>query len=478
MILINLVGTFFWQNSLINSNLKSANKLFHFSTYTLTRDNSHLDENDLRYLCKTIGETCSNIALYNSNKVISTLPLEKNTLKQLIDTYENKQKYHSKTGWTWKSFILGWRYHTYFFHTSINDQDHSVMLSLDIKPIVSEIGEKQTVILFYIILNTIFLASIGFFRFSKMMFRPLDKLISLSNNYDDVNDLQFPTLHNNNQISQLSFSLNRMLEELKTDKKKLQHNVDSLKDANEQLIESQNQLIKAEKLAAIGRLSSGLAHEVGNPIGIVRGYMELLLDTDIPAYEKQQFISRSISELDRVDKMIRQLLDYSRSSIAISEPVEVNAVIRDVLELITSQSKQKSINMTFSDCQADTIINVSRDHLYQVLINCILNSIDSIHEHGKDYLGEIHTGCTSSKNADKDKTIIIRITDNGKGITTENLKYIFDPFFTTKDIGKGTGLGLSVSNSIIESMGGQMEVTSIVDEGTTIEIKIPTENLQ
>ncbi len=245
-----------------------------------------------------------------------------------------------------------------------------------------------------------------------------------------------------------------------------------LEEANKQLVDSQKKMVHAEKMAAVGRLSAGLAHEIGNPIGIVQGYLDLLENDDLTAKERQQFSNRAAKELERINKMVRQLLDFSRTSSDENAFVSARQVCRDAGGVLNYQKAAVEIELVFDLYDGKDIVGVGYDDLYQVLINCLFNAIDAIEDRGDGFHGKLSVSTSITKLAADRPCLEIRISDNGTGIKDESLTSVFDPFFTTKDVGKGTGLGLSISYGIIEAAGGVMEIESVYGRGTNVMISL------
>jgi C4-dicarboxylate-specific signal transduction histidine kinase len=325
----------------------------------------------------------------------------------------------------------------------------------------------------YLIVNILLIATIGFFRLVKSTVKPVERLVRMTEEYDEKNDfLLFPSKEGN-EFGQLSSSLNRMIRRIDNDRKRLRDTVASLEEANTKLRQTQDEMIRAEKLASIGRLSAGLAHEIGNPIGIIQGYLELLQRQSLSDDDRLQFAQRAASELNRINQLIRQLLDFARSSPSGRQQLHINEQLQDILDLFKARNKMDHIHFHLNLQTHNDIIETSEEGLRQVLLNCLLNAVDAIEEKGKDHQGEIVITSHDETGDDLQPSIAITIQDNGCGIDTSRLTTIFDPFFTTKEPGKGTGLGLSVSHTIIESLGGQISVQSEPGSGTEIKIILP-----
>jgi signal transduction histidine kinase len=269
-----------------------------------------------------------------------------------------------------------------------------------------------------------------------------------------------------------------MLKRISYDKEKLRSTVRSLEKANFDLKQAQKEIIRAEKLASVGRLSAGIAHEIGNPIGIIIGYLDLLKQKDIKDKEKNEFITRTEKEINRINTIIRQLLDFSRPSKEGMKAVSAHEIIKDVLNVINVQPFLSNINLELSLKAEKDIIHADPNQLRQVFLNLMINAADAVSSSEASQDGKIiiKSEVVSGSDFDfKDQETLLKLMfiDNGVGVPKETLGNIFDPFYTTKEPGKGTGLGLSVSFMIIESMGGTIKATSEQSKGTTLIIYLP-----
>ena len=228
----------------------------------------------------------------------------------------------------------------------------------------------------------------------------------------------------------------------------------------------------------MGRLSAGIAHEIGNPIGIVIGYLDLLRQSDITEDERDEYIQRTEDEIERINNIIRKLLEISRPSNSDRTAVSVHYIVRDTADVLHFQPLMSNIELSLDLVAEDDTVLADPNQLRQVFLNLIINAADAISGDEKINGGKLKISTTIEKNGDHGSQatsdqLQIMFADNGPGIAEENLSNIFDPFFTTKDPGRGTGLGLSVSFMIVESLGGKMTGSSELGEGTTMVISLP-----
>jgi signal transduction histidine kinase len=239
----------------------------------------------------------------------------------------------------------------------------------------------------------------------------------------------------------------------------------SVNRATTQLKESQAQLIHQEKMASVGLLASGIAHEVGNPLTSISSLVQLIQrKTEDPVSQERLSLVRK--HIDRISEIVRELVDFARPSQHGAETVNVNEVVRSAIGFL-KYSKQARETRLKTDLAEDLPnLFLVRDQLLQVFMNLILNAIDAI-----DPMK--YGGVLTIRTRDDNGWIRIDFKDNGKGIPPEHLDKVFEPFFTTKDVGKGSGLGLTVSYGIIDNFKGRIEIESVVDKGSTFRIYLP-----
>ncbi|GAB6906615.1 PAS/PAC sensor signal transduction histidine kinase [Desulfosarcina cetonica] len=233
----------------------------------------------------------------------------------------------------------------------------------------------------------------------------------------------------------------------------------------EQRRQMQKQMAHADKLASIGELSSGIAHEINNPLGIILGYTQLLLRNEDPQSDRFNDLKTIEKHVRSCKAIVEDLLNFARTSSPHKERLDVHAVISDVIHFVRHHSDLKAIQIETAFTPAPPRVLMDEKKIKQVLINLLMNAIHAVEGSGTIKI-------TTAFNP-ADSRISIEVADTGHGIAKENLNRIFDPFFTTKPTGEGTGLGLSVSYGIIKGHGGSITVKSDPGQGAAFTIRLP-----
>ena len=350
-----------------------------------------------------------------------------------------------------------------------------------LEDIYGALRQSQKIIIFYCLANLMVLVFIAMLRLSMIVVRPIQRFVRLAEELRSTDQFPADAGRHDTEFAQLSNAIHRMARRIEEDKERIEKSLHSLEIAHTDLKNAQNEMIRTEKLASIGRLSAGIAHEIGNPIGIVLGYLGLLKRQ--PAFKEnpngQEYIDRAESEINRINTIIRQLLDFSRSSASEKQIVFVHALIKDVRQMFLHQPLMRKIVLTHELSATNDKVYADYQQLRQVLINLLINAVDSIAvssncEIGKISLKTRDIAQSNETAVNHSQTIELTVTDNGTGIARDEIDNIFDPFYTTKEPGKGTGLGLSVSYMIVEQFGGTIQVRSEINQGTAMSIYLQT----
>ncbi len=325
-------------------------------------------------------------------------------------------------------------------------------------------------------------------------------LEAISNAYTQADEAHLLIEHSLDEMSNELTTKNRELKLELSERRSMEIALQNEKDELAQLLakleETQNQLLQSEKMASIGQLAAGVAHEINNPIGYVnsnlgslREYCQSLFtvlaayeaaDGELPAStakriadiktkEALPFLKEDVFSLlkendegiSRVRKIVQDLKDFSRSDDTRFNWADIEAGLESTLNIVHSEIKYKA--EVVKQYASIPKIECAISQLNQVFMNLLVNAAQSISEHGTI---TIRTGSD-------DAHVWVEISDTGHGISSENISKIFDPFFTTKPIGKGTGLGLSMSYGIVQKHHGKIEVTSQLEQGTSFRVILP-----
>jgi signal transduction histidine kinase len=249
-------------------------------------------------------------------------------------------------------------------------------------------------------------------------------------------------------LSRAAVAFERVAAALAAERARLAEKVIELERANRDLVRARESLLRAERLATLGRLASGIAHEVGNPLGAITGYVELARDRnrDGATQETQDFLVRIGDEALRIDRIVRDLLDLARPAEAVLGAVALGAPLDAALRLARVQARFRSVEVAVAVPDALPPVLGDERRLSQVFLNLLLNAGDAMGG----------TGRVRVEAAVEGGRVAVRVSDTGPGIPPSALPRVFEPFFTTKGAGQGTGLGLAISQGIVESFGGEL----------------------
>ncbi|QDG50002.1 hypothetical protein FIV42_04375 [Persicimonas caeni] len=253
-----------------------------------------------------------------------------------------------------------------------------------------------------------------------------------------------------------------MLDELRQNREELEARLDELDQANKQLREAQDSLIRSEKLASVGQLAAGVAHEVGNPLAAISGYLELLDDGDLDDDLTADILQRSQKEVERIRTIIRDLLDFSREEAEPAiEAVALPRCVEEAKNLVKAQPKSRNVDIVDHTPADLPQVRAVGSQVVQILVNLLINAVDAM----EGEAGEIAITAET-----RDDQVALIVEDNGPGIPDDKLQRVFDPFFTTKDPGEGTGLGLAICLRIMRRLDGDIRVESREGEGARFEL--------
>jgi len=223
---------------------------------------------------------------------------------------------------------------------------------------------------------------------------------------------------------------------------------------------------RADRLASLGTLAAGLAHEIRNPLVAIKTFTQLLPERFEDEEFRTHFTNIASSEVDRISQFITELLNFARSSDPRLEFEDINSILEGMILLTSNETKKKQISIVKNYAPDLPLVQLDREQIKQVFLNILLNAIEATPEKG-----EILVKTRSFEKPGGEPYIQVEFTDNGRGIPAERLEDIFTPFFTTKE--KGSGLGLSISQQIVQDHKGYINVESELNKGTSFFINLP-----
>lgn len=247
---------------------------------------------------------------------------------------------------------------------------------------------------------------------------------------------------------------------------------ESLRKAYAQLQATQTELVQAEKLAALGRFSSGIAHEVKNPLGVVLGGVEFLERRLSGADSETKVALEKVKEsILRADMILQGLLQFARPSQPMVQPVEVKELIEDSLQLLKYKGPLRDIQVEVEAVSAQMVFHAEKNQIQQVLFNLLVNAVEAMPQGGKL---TVRTEASAKEICGVEPPLcVIEVADTGNGIAPEDIQRLFEPFFTTKHDQKGIGLGLATSKMIVENHAGKLVIQSQQGKGTRARVILP-----
>lgn len=307
---------------------------------------------------------------------------------------------------------------------------------------------------------------------TRLVVQPLDKLSRGARRVaEGARGLDAPR-RGARELVELGASLAQMTERLRADEEAMRAKIAEIERYAADLARAQSRLVQSERLASVGRLAAGLAHEIGNPLSAILGFQELLLGGGLSPQDEREFLERMKRETERIHRVLRDMLAFARPVVVAREsapeaPGSVREAVDDVLALVTPQK-------TFRDLAIDAAIPgdlpriaLASPRLVQVLLNLLLNAADAAPREG----GRITLRAVRAPGS----RVRLTVEDNGPGIAKEIRDRLFEPFATTKEPGKGTGLGLAVCRGLIEAAGGTLAAEDSASGGARFVIELPAE---
>ena len=270
------------------------------------------------------------------------------------------------------------------------------------------------------------------------------------------------------ELEELNSSLSMAHSELEEKNTKLEESIREIKDANKALNDTRAQMVQSERMASVGQLAAGVAHELNNPLMGIMGFTQILLETsdEVTMEHVKPRLEKILHESERTAKIVQSLLTFARAKKCETSSGDINEIVRNTLALREASVDFSEVSLTLDLDDSLPASMVDKFQIQQVFVNIILNALDSINEKGGDKSLHVSTAL-------KDNTIIISFKDSGTGLKDGAETQVFEPFYTTKPVGKGTGLGLSISHGIIKEHGGSLDICSVDGGGALVTISIP-----
>lgn len=375
-------------------------------------------------------------------------------------------------------------------------------LSLSLAGEHERLTRSRHIFLAYFLLDFFLLLGFGSYLLSRIVVVPIKRLLTATERVTAGDYNHAVHVPGSAEIAELAEEFTLMQEALRKKREEVESHVKSLERANIELQAAREESLRSEKMASVGLLAAGMAHEIGTPLSSIIGYAGIMRDELQDDPVKGDYLRRIEEEADRIDRIIRGLLDYARPAAARNEYLDVAPLVRETLDLFADREGSRKIETSLKIEEGLPTVHADRHLLQQVLINLFLNARDAMPEGGRLDI----KACRAEFNADRGGApsgvnpvvmgrrrddfngafratlaeggksvpcLKLEIRDTGEGIPPENLARVFDPFFTTKEPGKGTGLGLAISARIIDTFGGRITLESAPGKGTAFAIWLP-----
>jgi signal transduction histidine kinase len=325
---------------------------------------------------------------------------------------------------------------------------------------------RRSLFLFYLGLTASTVLLLSYVLLTYFIVRPIDRLRLASERLAAGRLHTRVPVQGAAEVARLAATFNEMAAQLRDDRASLQQRLEELEQTTAELTTAQEQVIRGARLAAVGRLSAGVAHEIGNPLAAIRGLLDLMQLGDLDRDEEKEFVTRIQRETERIHHTIADLLDFSRDNSGSEARIESSAdlaeVVSDTVKLIDRQSRFRDIELVLALEEGLSRVRGDHERLRQLLLNLLFNAADA--------LGG--TGRIEVRARDAARFVELIVEDDGPGIDSELLDQVFDPFVTTKAAGQGTGLGLAVCYTIVERLGGTIEASNRKQGGASFEVRL------
>ena len=303
-----------------------------------------------------------------------------------------------------------------------------------------------------------------YFLLTRLIVRPVEELTRAATRLSRGPSGARATVHGAAEVQSLALAFNAMSDELRAEHVAREGRLRELEVATRELRSTQDSLVRSEKLASVGRLAAGVAHEIGNPLAAILGLVELVRQGDLEPAEHAEFLRRIQNETERIQRIIRDLLDFSRQGASVTVGrCDLGEVVAGAVHLVAPQGPMRGIVLQQRVPSHLPEVAAPADALTQVVLNLLLNAADAIE-------GE---GSITLELSEEDDAVTLTVTDTGPGIAPEVRDRLFEPFVTTKPVGQGTGLGLAVCWTIVDRLGGTVRADDAPGGGARFSVRLP-----
>lgn len=305
----------------------------------------------------------------------------------------------------------------------------------------------------------------------RMIGRPLSQIVDKIRRIG-IGDFSSPLqLQSHDELMELAAGLNSMCEQIR-------EAMENLRLETNARIEALEQLRHEDRLKTIGKLASGITHELGTPLNVISGRAGMIAKGNLSIEEIIDSAKTIEAQSERIAAMVRQLLDFARRRSTKKSLVDLRQIAQQTVNLLSPIGRKQKVDICFVAEDIPTMADVDAEQIQQVLLNVITNALHAMPGGGKVEVGirQEYALPPEGHKGSEDKYFCIYVKDEGKGISKEDMPHIFEPFFTTKDTGEGTGLGLSIASGIVLEHGGWIDVKSEVGKGSCFSVYLPQKN--
>jgi|GEM_PF-1607769 len=360
---------------------------------------------------------------------------------------------------------------------SFGEAGRSITFAVPFASAASDLARLRRLLVILAVAEALLIVLLGGYVLSYFIVKPLKKLEGTASEIAAGDLDKRAVIERDDEIGSLAKAFNSMAERLESEIKVLER-------TNKELFETREELLRANTLAAVGRLAAGIAHEVGNPLGAVSGYLGMLENAETSAEDKE-IIVRANAEIDRITRLLREFLDMSRQPVAALAYSDTNEVVSEAVAFLSHDAAfgRAERRLELKDGLPPVIIDAEK--LRQVLVNILINAAHAVEKGGSITISsgmkELEVAQESVRRRKEDtpahlavnekkKFVYVAFADTGRGMSEAEAARVFEPFYTTKEQGKGTGLGLFVSQGIIKTYGGFIDVKSIEGKGSVFTV--------